>query len=124
MQVASAEQARVGQRFMRVRLWNARRSVDARRKYFDVAAQGEVGVGAGSQGSQRLTSPSIDAFRHTRLRISVALVPPNPKLLLIAVVTPALSTRSLTKGIPPTSGSGSTALIEGAMKSFSIINRQ
>ncbi len=44
-------------------------------------------------------------------------VPPKPKLLVIAVVSPAFSMQSVTSGVPSTPGSGSTTLIDGAMKS-------
>ena len=54
----------------------------------------------------------------------VALVPPKPKLLLMAVRIPAASIRRVTSGMPSAAGSGSTTLIEGAMKSCCSINRQ
>ena len=50
-------------------------------------------------------------------------MPPNPKLLVMIVARPASSRRSVISGNPPSSGSGSVALIEGAISRFDEIER-
>lgn len=59
-----------------------------------------------------------------RLRISVALVPPKPKLLLITVLSCTFSRVCCTTGRSATSESSSSILAEPAMKLPSIISRQ
>gem|GEM_PF-5030442 len=56
-------------------------------------------------------------------KMSEALVPPKPKLLLMQWLSSVLSRRSVTSGVPATPGSGSSTLILGAMNLWRIISR-
>ena len=57
-------------------------------------------------------------------KMSEALVPPKPKLLLMQWLSSVLSRRSVTSGVPATPGSGSSTLILGAMNLWRIISKQ
>ena len=74
--------------------------------------------------SNKTRELSQDQYNQKRWNTMQALVPPKPKLLLIIVLTPALSRVSSNTGRFAAAGSSSAMLAEAIMKLFSSISRQ